>query len=390
MMFYSRLLSVDNRHIRCFYCQMKFTVIKKDLNSSARAGEIETSRGLIRTPVFMPVATRGAVRAMTLPDIESIGFDMILSNTYHIYTRPGTGVIAAAGGLHKFMNYSRPLLTDSGGFQVFSLSNLCRVRDNGVEFNSHIDGSKHFFTPEKVLDIQKVIGSDIMMVLDQCTEYPIEKGKARAAMERTISWAEISKEYYSAAFNTDLQACFAIIQGSVYNDLRKECAERLIELDFPGYAIGGLSVGEPGEMYREITENLLPVMPEDKPRYMMGVGSPLEMLFAIKSGVDMFDCVMPTRIARNGTLYTSSGRVNIKAAQYEKDFTPLDEKCSCYVCRNFTKAYLRHIFRAGEIAALIYNTYHNLYFMKNFMIEIRESIFNNNFNEIHKKWMSVF
>lgn len=369
---------------------MKFSVIKKDLNSSARAGEIETSRGLIKTPVFMPVATRGAVRALTRADIESLGYEIILSNTYHIYIRPGTDVISSAGGLHKFMNYNRPLLTDSGGFQVFSLSSLCKVRDNGVEFNSHLDGSKHFFTPEKVLDIQKIIGSDIMMVLDQCTHYPIEKDTARTAMERTVSWAEISKEYYNRDFNTDIQACFAIIQGSVYNDLRRECAERLIDLDFPGYAIGGLSVGEPREMYMDITENLLPHMPEDKPRYMMGVGSPLEILFAVKSGVDMFDCVMPTRIARNGTLYTSSGRVNIKAARYEKDFTPLDEKCSCYVCRNFTKAYLRHIFRTGEIASLIYNTYHNLSFMKNFMIEIRESIFNDSFNEVNKKWMSVY
>jgi queuine tRNA-ribosyltransferase len=369
---------------------MKFSVIKKDINSSARAGELETSRGVIKTPVFMPVATRGAVRAMTLADVESIGFDIILSNTYHIYMRPGTDVISAAGGLHKFMNYKRSLLTDSGGFQVFSLSNLCKVRADGVEFNSHLDGSKHFFTPEKVLDIQKVIGSDIMMVLDQCTDYPIEKDKARAAMERTISWAERSKEYYNEKFDTGLQACFAIIQGSVYNDLRRECAERLIDLDFPGYAIGGLSVGEPKEIYREITENLLPYMPYDKPRYMMGVGSPLEILFAIKSGVDMFDCVMPTRIARNGTLYTSSGRVNIKAAQYEKDFTPLDERCQCYVCRNFTKAYLRHIFRVGEISSLVYNTYHNLYFMKSFMDEIRQSIFDDRFDEISNKWLAVF
>ncbi len=369
---------------------MKFNVIKKDPGTAARVCELETSRSTIKTPVFMPVATRGAIRALTLADIESIGFDIILSNTYHIYMRPGTDVISSAGGLHKFMNYKKSLLTDSGGFQVFSLSNLCKVREDGVEFNSHLDGSKHFFTAEKVLDIQRVIGSDIMMVLDQCTDYPIEKQRAIAAMERTISWAERSIAYYNDTFNKDVQACFAIVQGSIFSDLRKECAERLVELDFPGYAIGGLSVGEPKEIYRDITENLLPHMPENKPRYMMGVGSPLEILFAIRHGVDMFDCVMPTRIARNGTLYTSAGRVNIKAAQYEKDFGPLDENCDCYVCRNFSRAYLRHIFRAGEIASLIYNTFHNLYFMKQFMDDIRQSIADGRFGEIETKWLRVF
>ena len=369
---------------------MNLSIIKKDNKSGARACELQTTRSTIKTPVFMPVATRGAIRALTKADVESLGFDIILSNTYHIYMRPGTDVIEAAGGLHKFMNYKRSLLTDSGGFQVFSLSNLCKVKEDGVEFNSHLDGSKHLFTPEKVLDIQRVIGSDIMMVLDQCTDYPIEKDKAAAAMERTIAWAERSKVYYDNTFDKELQACFAIIQGSVFTDLRKDCAHRLVDLDFPGYAIGGLSVGEPKEIYREITESLLPHMPENKPRYMMGVGSPLEILFAIRHGVDMFDCVMPTRIARNGTLYTSTGRVNIKAARYEKDFGPLDENCSCYVCKNFSRAYLRHIFRAGEIASLTYNTYHNLHFMKQFMDEIRQSIFDDSFSEVETKWHNVF
>lgn len=369
---------------------MKFKVLEKDKNCGARSCEITTVHSVIKTPVFMPVATRGAIRAMTLGDIKNIGFDIILSNTYHLYMRPGTDVIGAAGGLHRFMNFDGSFLTDSGGFQVFSLSNLCKVRDDGVEFNSHLDGSKHFFTPEKVLDIQRVIGSDIMMVLDQCTDYPIERERARAAMENTIRWAERSKEYYDETFDRERQACFAIIQGSVYSDLRRECAERLASLDFPGYAIGGLSVGEPKELYREATANLLPYMPEDKPRYMMGVGSPPEILFAIRHGVDMFDCVMPTRIARNGTLYTSEGRVNIKAARYEKDFTPLDPGCDCYVCRTFTRAYLRHIFRAGEIASLIYNTYHNLHFMKKFMDEIRESVNSGTFADTEKKWSSIF
>jgi len=369
---------------------MNFSIIKNDDKSSARVCELETTRGIIKTPVFMPVATRGAIRAASNIDIESIGFEIILANTYHIFMRPGPDVITKAGGLHKFMNYKKSLLTDSGGFQVFSLSNLCKVKEDGVEFNSHLDGSKHFFSPEKVLDIQEVIGSDIMMVLDQCTGYPIEKRNAETAMETTISWAKRSKIHWDIRFNKDKQACFAIIQGSFFNDLRRECAERLVELDFPGYAIGGLSVGEPIEIFRDITENLLPHMPKNKPRYMMGVGSPLEILFAVKHGVDMFDCVMPTRIARNGTLYTSTGRVNIKSAKYETDFMPLDENCNCYVCKNFSRAYLRHIFKAGEITSLIYNTYHNLYFMKQFMDEIRQSIIDDRFNEIEKKWHNIF
>jgi queuine tRNA-ribosyltransferase len=369
---------------------MNFTVIKTDDKSSARACELETTRSVIKTPVFMPVATRGAVRAASNLDIEGIGYDIILANTYHIFMRPGPDVISEAGGLHKFMNFNKSLLTDSGGFQVFSLSNLCKVKDDGVEFNSHLDGSKHFFSPERVLDIQGVIGSDIMMVLDQCTGYPIEKNDARTAMETTISWAKRSKIHWDNRFDKDKQSCFAIIQGSFFNDLRRECAERLVELDFPGYAIGGLSVGEPHEIFRDITENLLPNMPKNKPRYMMGVGSPLELLFAIRHGVDMFDCVMPTRIARNGTLYTSTGRVNIKSAIYERDFSALDENCGCYVCKNFSRAYLRHIFKAGEITSLMYNTHHNLYFMKRFMDEIRQSIIDGKFNETEKKWHGIF
>ena len=369
---------------------MKFQVDHIDAATGARAGTITTSRGTVKTPVFMPVATRAAIKALTFKELEEINFDMILSNTYHLYIRPGTGVLEAAGGLHRFMNYDKPVLTDSGGYQVFSLSDLCRVFPEGVEFRSHLDGSRHFFTPEKVLDIQRIIGSDIMMVLDQCTEYPIEEERAADAVRKTLAWAEKSMIHYRSGFDTDRQALFAIIQGGVYRDLRRECTERLLEMDFPGYAIGGLSVGEPKEAYMEITEYTMKMMPLSKPRYMMGVGSPREILFAIRNGVDMFDCVMPTRIARNGTLFTSGGRINIKAAKHELDFTPLDENCSCYVCRNFTRAYLRHIFRAGEIASLIYFTFHNLLFMKNFMQEIREGIMKGNFREICKKWENVY
>ncbi len=369
---------------------MEFKITGKDSGTGARAGEIITSRGKIDTPVFMPVATRGTVRALTIRDIEEIGFDIILSNTYHLYIRPGTELLEKSGGLHKFMNIKKPILTDSGGFQVFSLSDLCKIYDNGVEFKSHLDGSKHFFTPELVLGIQRIIGSDIMMVLDQCTHYPTTIENAKEAVERTVNWAENSFKYWEDNFNTEKQSLFAIIQGSVYKDLREECAERLLKLDFPGYAIGGLSVGEPKDLYMEITEHTLKFLPLDKPRYMMGVGSPIEILYAVMHGIDMFDCVMPTRIARNGTIYTSKGRINIKTSKYTDDFSPLDENCDCYVCSNFTRAYLRHIFRMGEISSLIYNSYHNLYFMKTFLNEIREGILQGHFMEVYKKYEDAY
>ncbi len=338
----------------------------------------------------MPVATRGAIRALALKDIEEIGFDIILSNTYHLYIRPGTALLEKTGGLHNFLNYHRPILTDSGGFQVFSLSDLCSVAENGVEFKSHLDGSRHFFSPEKVLDVQRVIGSDIMMVLDQCTHYPVTREEAKNAVDRTVNWAGASHSYWKKTFDTEKQSLFAIIQGSVYKDLREECAERLFEYGFPGYAIGGLSVGEPKELYMEMTEHTLHYIPDSSPRYMMGVGSPMEILFAIMHGVDMFDCVMPTRIARNGTLYTTAGRINIKASRYAEDLSPLDANCACYVCRNFSRAYLRHIYRAGEISSLIYNTYHNLFFMKQFLNDIRESIKNGRFMETYMRWENIY
>jgi queuine tRNA-ribosyltransferase len=369
---------------------MDFKVVTKDKTCGARTGILSTEHGTIKTPVFMPVATRGAIRALTFRDIEEIGFEIILSNTYHLYIRPGMEIIGKAGGLHKFMNYHKPVLTDSGGFQVFSLSDLCKVREDGVEFKSHLDGSSHMFTPEKVLDIQKVIGSDIMMVLDQCTQYPAEKKEARDAVERTVNWADISYNYWKEKLDTDKQALFAIVQGSVYSDLREECTARLLQNDFSGYAVGGLSVGEPKNMYNEMTEITLRNIPSNKPRYMMGVGSPVEILVAVMHGVDMFDCVMPTRIARNGTLYTSQGRVNIKASVHADDFGPLDPGCGCYVCRNFSRAYLRHIFRMGEISSLIYNSYHNLFFMKSFLNEIRESIESGNFMQTYKKWEALY
>ncbi|MGQ9842726.1 MAG: tRNA guanosine(34) transglycosylase Tgt [Spirochaetota bacterium] len=369
---------------------MKFEIIAKDNQSYARLGKLYTHHGVVHTPVFMPVATRGAIRAITIRDIEELGFEIVLSNTYHMYIRPGVELLLKAGGLHSFMNFHKPILTDSGGFQVFSLADLRTIYDEGVEFKSHIDGSRHFFSPQKVLDIQKVIGSDIMMVLDECVEYPADFTVAKHAVKRTVQWAIASHAYWKDQFDTDRQALFAIVQGSVYPELRKECAQRLTEHNFSGFAIGGLSVGESKEEYANITALTVPMLPVDKPRYMMGVGSPLEILEAIKHGVDMFDCVMPTRIARNGTLFTSKGRVNIKSSIYANDFTPLDEDCQCYVCKTFTKAYLRHIYKMNEIAALIYNTYHNLYFMKHFIEGIQKSIAQDRFIEEYKKWEDVY
>ncbi len=369
---------------------MKFTVLAHDIGTMARTGKLVTPRGIVRTPVFMPVATRGAIRALSGRDVEELDFDIILANTYHLYMRPGTDVLRRAGGLHSFMGFHHPILTDSGGFQVFSLSDFCKVGEGGVEFRSPHDGSLHAFTPELVLDIQKAIGSDIMMPLDQCTDYPIDPKRSREAMERTVSWAERSRRYWDQNFDPGVQALFGIVQGSVFPDQRRECVEKLGGLSFPGYAVGGLSVGEPKDLYREMAAFTLPLLPDDRPRYMMGVGSPMEILFAIAHGADMFDSVMPTRIARNGTLYTSTGRLNIKSAAYKSDFGPIDESCACYVCSRYTRSYLRHLYRAGEIAALIYNTHHNLFFMKTFMEEAARSIVAGEFGAMVKKWDCLY
>lgn len=369
---------------------MRFRVCKEDPGSRARTGELELNHGRVMTPAFMPVATRGAVRAMTNDEILEIGYQMLLSNTYHIYIRPGMDIIREAGGLHSFMNMDIPILTDSGGFQVFSLSDLCSIEEEGVRFRSHLDGSLHDFTPRKVLDIQRIIGSDVMMVLDQCTEYPITREKSRQALERTVRWAAESITCFREEFDSSKQTIFAIVQGSVYPDQRRECARRLVDLDFPGYAIGGLSVGEPVDLYREMTSVTCQELPPGKPRYMMGVGSPLEILHAVEEGIDMFDCVMPTRIARNGTLYTSQGRINIKSAPFARDWQPLDPECRCRVCRSFSRAYLRHIFRMGEISSLVYNTYHNLFFMKRFMEGTARAIEEDRFRDWREHWQKIY
>lgn len=362
---------------------LKFSVVKKSGNSKARAGFFETDHGIVETPVFMPVGTQGTVKAVNQKTLEEIKAQIVLSNTYHLYLRPGTEVLEKAGGLHKFMNWQKPILTDSGGFQVFSLSDLRKVKEDGVEFKSHLDGSLHFFTPEKVVGIQRSIGSDIMMVLDECTPYPCEYDYAAGSVKLTSEWAEMSKEAFekSKPFYNYKQFVFGIIQGSVYKDLREKSSVEIIKNDFDGYAIGGLAVGEPVDVMYDIVDFTTDLMPEDKPRYLMGVGRPENLLEAIDRGVDMFDCVMPTRNGRNAYLFTSKGVLSMRNAKYKDDFSLIDDECDCYTCRNYTRAYLRHLFVAGEILALELASIHNLFFYIKLMRTSREKIIEGTFRE---------
>ena len=367
---------------------LNFEAIAKDRNSKARAGFLRTDHGEIETPVFMPVGTQGTVKAINQDYLENhINAQIVLSNTYHLYLRPGTEVLEKAGGLHKLMNWKRSILTDSGGFQIFSLADLRSLKNDGVEFKSHLDGSKHFFTPQKVLEIQRSIGSDIMMVLDECTSFPCEYEYVQKSVKLTSNWASIARDSFANSqpkYGHD-QNLFGIIQGSVYKGLREKSAKELIELDFNGYAIGGLAVGEPAETMYEIVQFTTDFMPEDKPRYLMGVGRPENLLEAIERGVDMFDCVMPTRNARNAYLFTMNGVLSMRNARYKDDFTPVDETCECYTCRNFTRAYIRHLFIAKEILALELSSIHNLYFYLNLMRTARSKIIEGNFNDWKSK-----
>jgi len=370
---------------------MKFELLGKDAN--ARLGVITTKRGVINTPAFMPVGTQATVKAMSPDELKEIGAEIVLCNTYHLYLRPGHKTISSLGGLHKFMNWDKPVLTDSGGFQVFSLSALRSISENGVQFRSHLDGSMHFIGPDEAMEIQSALGSDICMAFDECTPYPASYDYAVKSLELTTKWARRCKEYEmqnSAIGNRQSafpgQALFGIIQGGIYKDLRKRSIEELIEIGFDGYAAGGLSVGEPKEDMYEIINFTAPLMPEDKPRYLMGIGGMKDMLAAVEAGFDMFDCVMPTRNARNGTLFTSSGRISIKRTEYKSDNSPLDENCGCYACRNFSKAYLRHLFLAKEILSMRLNTIHNLYFYIDFFRKMREAISKGQFKEFKNRW----
>ncbi len=361
---------------------LDFRIVGQDISSKARAGHFTTDHGVVETPIFMPVGTQGTVKAVNQSFLENdINAQIILGNTYHLYLRPGTEILEEAGGLHKFMNWSRPILTDSGGFQVFSLSELRKLKSNGVEFSSHLDGSKHFFTPEKVISIQRSIGSDIMMVLDECTPYPCDYEYAKKSTELTSNWAILNKNAFenSVPLYGYEQFQFGIIQGSVYKDLREKSVSDLNKLNFDGYAIGGLAVGEPTETMYELVDFTTDFMSENKPRYLMGVGRPENILNAIERGVDMFDCVMPTRNARNSYLFTSTGIVSIRNAKYKNDFNPLDENCNCYTCRNYTRAYLRHLFIAKEILGLELASIHNLHFYLWLVTEARKQILQGNF-----------
>jgi len=364
---------------------LNFSVIAKDSNSKARAGYFETDHGKVETPMFMPVGTQGTVKAVNQSFLEQdIKAQIVLSNTYHLYLRPGTEILENAGGLHNFMSWGKPILTDSGGYQVFSLSDLRKLKSDGVEFKSHLDGSKHFFTPEKVIQIQRSIGSDIMMVLDECTPFPCEYDYAINSTKLTSDWAILNKEEFedSKPLYGHEQYLFGIIQGSVYKDLRERSANDLIKLNFDGYAIGGLAVGEPIEEMYKMTDFTTDFMPEEKPRYLMGVGKPENILESIERGIDMFDCVMPTRNARHAILFTWNGVLSLRNAKYKDDFSKIDEECSCYTCTNYSRAYLRHLFNAGELLALELASIHNLHFYLRLVTEARKQIVNGFF----KNW----
>lgn len=363
---------------------LKLNLTAKDKGSKARTGYFETGHGIVETPIFMPVGTQGTVKAVNQFFLESdIKAQIVLSNTYHLYLRPGTDVLEQAGGLHKFMNWDKPILTDSGGYQVFSLSELRKLKSNGVEFRSHIDGSKHFFTPEKVIGIQRSIGSDIIMSLDECTPFPCDYEYAANSAKLTSDWAVLNKEAFenSTPLYGSQQFLFGIIQGSVYKDLREKSACDLLKLDFDGYAIGGLAVGEPTDVMYDLVDFTTGMMPEERPRYLMGVGRPENILEGIARGIDMFDCVMPTRNARNSNLFTSGGVLSMRNARYKNDFSPVDESCGCYTCRSFTRAYLRHLFIAGEILAMELASIHNLHFYLNLVKEARHQIKEGRFSE---------
>jgi len=364
----------------------KFELIKQCSSTGARLGRVYTPHGSFETPVFMPVGTQATVKAMAPKDIEEVNANIILSNTYHLYLRPGHELIEQAGGLHKFMNWNRSILTDSGGFQVFSLNELRVVTDEGVHFRSHLDGSKHFISPEKAIEIQNALGADIIMAFDECVPYPCEYERAKIAVERTTQWAKRCKD----AHKRDEQALFGIIQGSLYKDLREKSAQQIIELDFPGYAIGGLSVGEPKPLMYDMLEHTVPFMPKEKPRYLMGVGSPDCLIEGVIRGVDMFDCVLPTRVARNGLAMTSRGKVMLRNAVYQNDFDPLDPECDCYTCSNFSRAYLRHLVKAGEILASMLITLHNIRFLIKLMEDIRQAIRDDSIIQLRERIINVY
>jgi len=365
---------------------LNFKVIKKDKNSNARIAEFITSHGKVETPIFMPVGTSATVKGITVDDLHDIGANVILSNTYHLYLRPGSDIVKRAGGLHKFMNWNRSILTDSGGFQVFSLGTLRKISEEGVKFQSHIDGSYLFLSPEKSIEIQQELGADIIVCFDECTPHPATLDCTRDSMELTHRWAKRCKDFKTR----EDQALFGIVQGGMYKELRERSAQEIVSIGFDGYAIGGLSVGETKDMMFEMAEAAIKHLPEDKPRYLMGVGTPLDLVDGVLRGIDMFDCVMPTRNARNGSLFTSKGRVVIKNAKYADDFSSLDENCGCKACKGYSKAYLRHIYMAKEILASHLNTIHNLTYYSNIIKRVKSAILSDSLNELRAEILKEY
>ncbi len=365
---------------------MSFKIVHNDKNSKARVGLLQTKRGIIQTPVFMPVGTQGSVKAISPAALEEMGTEIILGNAYHLYLRPGTDLIKKAGGLHKFMNWHGPILTDSGGYQVFSLSILRKISDKGVKFQSHIDGSTHFIGPRECLEIQDILGSDICMVLDECASYPCVYEDARIAMERTLKWADISRQFNLKSGNK----VFAIVQGSTYEELRSICARELVNMDFDGYAIGGVSVGEPAELIYKIVKYTLPLLPDSKPKYIMGMGTPEDILESIGHGADMFDCIIPTRYGRTANAFTSTGKLNLRNACFTQDLSPVDPQCSCYLCKNFTRAYVRHLFYAKEMLGPQLLSLHNVHFYLNLIKQVRVAIAADEFNEFKADFLQKY
>ena len=361
--------------------------IKTCKQTGARLGIVHTPHGSFETPTFMPVGTQATVKTMSPEELKEIGAGIILSNTYHLWLRPGHDIVKEAGGLHKFMNWDKPILTDSGGFQVFSLSKFRTIEEEGVHFRHHLNGSKLFLSPEKATEIQNDLGADIMMAFDECPPYPATFDYMKKSVERTSRWAE---RCLTAHGRPNDQALFGIIQGGAFEELRKQSAKDLISLDFPGYAIGGLSVGESKEVMNEVLEFTTPLLPEDKPRYLMGVGSPGSLIDGAIRGIDMFDCVLPTRIARNGTLMTSAGRLVVRNASFKRDFRPLDENCDCHVCKNYSRAYIHHLIRTEETFGIRLTSYHNLYFLTNLMEQVRDAIRNDRLGDFREEFFEQY
>ncbi|MBQ5759690.1 MAG: tRNA guanosine(34) transglycosylase Tgt [Schwartzia sp.] len=367
---------------------IKYELVAKDEKTGARAGIIHTPHGSFPTPIFMPVGTQASVKGVSPDELLDINAGIILSNTYHLFLRPGSELVKKAGGLHKFMHWPRAILTDSGGFQVFSLGDLRKITEEGVTFRSHLDGSKKFLSPEVSMKVQRDLGSDIVMAFDECVPYPADFEYAKQSTERTTRWAIRSKKAMEGAGN---QGLFGIVQGGMFKELRRYSAEALIELDFPGYAVGGLSVGEPPELMNEMLDYTLELLPQNKPRYLMGVGTPDYLVEGVARGIDMFDCVYPTRVARNGMAMVHSGRIVIKNGEYTEDERPLEEGCGCYACRNgYTRSYIRHLFRAGEIFGLRLLSLHNLYFLCQFMRDMRQSIIDGRFGEFRSEFLANY